>query len=260
VTLRVPVDELARGERTLDSATSRYLVRVHRLRAGDRFVAFDVDAAVEAAAELLEADPRRAVARFADPTAAPIRSPLPVVLLSCLGKGDKPEQVLAAATALGVERVVLIAAERSVPQLAERADARRARWRTVAREAARQSGRGDVPEVAGPFSLAQALDLTAGRAGWVLDPDADVSLADELAGWRSREPRRVLVGPEGGLAPGEIAMARAAGLVSARFGRLVLRTETAVTAVLGALVAHADKPGADPRAGSDSGAREPCRP
>jgi len=246
VTLRAPVESLCAGERELELGPSRYLVLVRRLRAGARFVAFDPARGLEADAELLVADPRRALVRFGPPRAGRVTAPLPVTLLWSLGKGDKPEAVIRDATALGAAAVVLVTTARSVPRLSERAEERRERWLTVAREAARQSGRGDVPTVVGPLGLADALVFARDSAGVVLDPEARTHLARALGDWRPPAPLRVLIGPEGGLTPGELSEARAAGFVAASFGRLTLRTETAVVAVLGALVALADREGGSP--------------
>lgn len=242
MTLRAAVGSLVAGERDLDAATSRYLVRVHRLRAGDAFLAFDVESGLEADAELLVAEPRRARARLGEPRPARVAAPLPVTLLWSLGKGDKPEAVIRDATALGVARVVLVTTERTVPRPGERGEGRRERWQRVAREAARQSGRGDVPALEGPLALGEALGVMPETLGVVLAPEADASLRAVLADWRPDAALRVLVGPEGGLAPHELAAARGAGFRPARFGRLTLRTETAAVAVLGALVALAETP------------------
>jgi 16S rRNA (uracil1498-N3)-methyltransferase len=100
-TLRAAVGSLSAGERELEPAIARYLVRVHRLRVGDVFVAFDPEAGVEADAELLTADKRVRV-RIGAPRPARVTAPLPVTLLWALGKGDKPESVIRDATALGV--------------------------------------------------------------------------------------------------------------------------------------------------------------
>lgn len=242
MTLRVPVSELSAGERALDSATSRYLVKVHRARVGDGFTAFDVDAGLEADAEVSSADPRAARIRLGAPRAARVTSPLPVTLLWAVGKAEKPEAVIRDATALGVRRIVLVTTERTVVRLGDRADARRLRWQSVAREAARQSGRGDVPELLGPLSLTEALELARDSVALVLDPKAEHTLRAVLAPSSGSAPLSVLIGPEGGLDEHELGAAVQAGFRPVRFGRLVLRTETAAVAVLGALLALADGP------------------
>jgi 16S rRNA (uracil1498-N3)-methyltransferase len=163
-----------------------------------------------------------------------------ITLFQAVGKGDKIDQVVRDATALGAKRLVVVTTVRSVPKLAERAQARRERWRQIAVAAARQSGRGDVPEVTLPLPLATALEQAPAGRRIVLDPGADVPLARALDGWSASEPLSALIGPEGGLDDSELEAARAAGFSAVRFGPFVLRTETAATALLGALVALAE--------------------
>ncbi|MFO0567514.1 MAG: RsmE family RNA methyltransferase [Polyangiaceae bacterium] len=239
--LRVPLAGLEPGERVLDLASSRYLVRVHRTKAGAAFIAFDPAAGLEADATLVDADPRRARVRLGEVRAAAVVAPLAVTLLQALGKGDKAELVVRDATALGVARIVFVETERSVPRVGDRRDAKRERWLEVARQAARQSGRGDVPEIVGPLGLDAALALAAGLAGVVLDPKAGASFATGV----SEGSRVLLIGPEGGLTERELALAESSGFRRVRFGRLVLRTETMAVAALGAMLALCD-------AGSDT--------
>lgn len=240
-TVRVFVPELGAGERLLDEAASRYLVRVHRLGAGAGFIAFDPDAALEAEGEIVEVRGRRALCRLGEPGPAGNTPAYEVTLLQGLGKGDRFDRVVRDATALGARAVVAVATERSVVDLGDRAAARRERWRTIAVEAARQSGRGDVPRIAGPLSLDEALGNAGDALGLVLDPEAGASLAARLRDWSPERPLALLIGPEGGLSPDELARAQGAGFRAARFGDFVLRTETAATAVLGAVVARLER-------------------
>jgi 16S rRNA (uracil1498-N3)-methyltransferase len=103
---------------------------------------------------------------------------------------------------------------------------RRARWEKIAREAARQCGRADVPVVAAQVELAAALaapDLPARRL--MLSPEPGVQpLRARLP---DPAPTALLVGPEGGLAPAEVEAARAAGFVPVGLGPRILRVETA---------------------------------
>ncbi len=240
-TVRVYVPGLAAGERTLDEGASRYLVRVHRLAPGDRFVAFDPDAALQSGGELVAARGRQAVCRLDAPEPAANVPAFHVTLLQGLGKGDRFDRVVRDATALGATSVVAIETERSVVALGDRAGARLERWRTIAVEAARQSGRGDVPRIAGPCSLREALGRPDEALRLVLDPEAPASLATRLGEWSGERPLALLIGPEGGLAPEELAQAQSAGFLPARFGGFVLRTETAATAVLGAVVSRLER-------------------
>lgn len=147
-------------------------------------------------------------------------------LLFALAKGEKMDLVVQKATELGAARIVPFAAERSVVRLeGERAEERARRWRKIAGEAARQCGRADVPEVAAPLSLRDALaGLPPGTVSFAFHPGGaplrgiDVGAAQAVA---------AVVGPEGGLTDAELAGCRAAGALLASLGPRVLRAETA---------------------------------
>lgn len=238
--LRVPLSPLVEGRVVLPDAAGRYVSRVHRLSAGDAFLAFDPEARTEADVVIATVDrrvtcdvgvvrPARAVARSS------------VTLLQGMGKGDKPDQIIRDATALGASRVVFFFSSRSVPRLSEREEAKRVRYRTIAVEAARQCGRGDLPAIEGPLPLDDALRVADSGLRVCLSPAAAASFAGVLASWGAVTPLSVLVGPEGGLTEEELRHASELGFVMASFGDFVLRTETAAVAVLGAVVARASE-------------------
>ena len=162
---------------------------------------------------------------------------VPICLLQALAKGDKPDQTIREATALGVERIVFVETEHVVVRLeAERSATRRTRWQRIAVEAARQSGRGNIPAIQGPLPLLDVLAQAAQSQRLLLSPNAAPLLA-QLADWQPGQAVALLVGPEGGLSAAEIARAESAGFRPAALGRTTLRTELAGVAALGALVA-----------------------
>ena len=112
------------------------------------------------------------------------------------------------------------------------------RLRAIALDAARQSGRGDLPELSGPLPLTDALSDARDQDSLklCLDPTADTPLGVALR-TRAGRPLTLLVGPEGGFSPDERESALAAGFALARLGSLVLRTELAGAAALGAVLA-----------------------
>ena len=234
--LRLPLDGLVTGRRRLEGAVLRYVTRVHRLGSGDRLSCFDPSSALEAEATLLEVSGEGTFCDVGELRPSNYR-PLPVTLLQGLAKGMKPELTLRDATALGVERVVFVATEHAVVQLfGERKAGRAERWRRIAAEAARQSGRGDLPQVEGPVSLDDGLAGVEQSRRIVLVPGAP-PLLERLGPWRRGESVALLVGPEGGLSSSEVSRATDAGFISVSLGVLVLRTELAAAAALGALVA-----------------------
>jgi len=238
--LRVFMSPLEVGERPLSQSVFRYVVRVHRLRPGDRFVAFDPEAQLEADAELTRVSRYEARCRLTGPKPARRVSALRATLMQGLGKGSKPDRVVRDATALGVEELVFVETEHTIVRPgvggAERAD----RWRSISLESARQCGRGDVPRIEGPIELASALARLVGRGGprLCLRAGAATRLHDALEQWEPSQPITLLVGPEGGLGGRELSRANECGFTLVSLGPFVLRTETAATAALGALAAR----------------------
>ncbi len=240
--VRVPLSGLGVGERELDPKTIHYLCDVLRLRAGESFVAFDAEAGLEADATLSGSAESAPLCRLGEPRAAARIPSSGIVLVQALGKGDKTEQVVRSATALGVAELHLVESARSVARAGERRDGKRARLEGIALDAARQSLRGDVPLIVGPHALEHELESWRGRVAikLCLVPGALHTLHALTREWTPGSPIALLVGPEGGFGDEEIARAEQAGFVAARFGQLVLRTEIAGIAALGALLSLLD--------------------
>ncbi len=236
--LRVPVEGLAEGAATLPDDAARYVTRVHRLGPGARFVAFDPARAVEADVEVVSSD-RRATRVITGPLRpASVRATQGLTLVQAIGKGDKLDEVVRDATELGATRVVPVLAARSIARPTD-GDARSRRWRRIAIEAARQSGRGDAPEIEVPTSVADAIGRFATGRGVVavcLDPTSAVPLGRVLARLAAADEAVVVVGPEGGLDDEELQAADRAGVARVSLGAFVLRTETVCAAVLGAIL------------------------
>ncbi len=235
---RVPVAHLAEGERLLEGAVAHYLGRVLRLHPGDAFVAFDPATAREADALTLRAEGDSIAVRFGPTRKGATLAPRPLTWIQALAKGDKCDAVVRDATELGATRIVIAVTERSVVKLqGPRAQGRVARWTKIAEEAARQSGRSDVPvvnalvgwqEAVAGVSRDEARFCLWGGAADTLGP----ALFDVLA---QRVPIAFACGPEGGLTPAEVDFGRERGFAIATLGPRTLRTETVAAAVLGAV-------------------------
>jgi 16S rRNA (uracil1498-N3)-methyltransferase len=155
--------------------------------------------------------------------------------VQALAKGERGELAVEAMTELGVDEIVPWAASRSITQWrGARADKALDRWRRTAREAAKQSRRAWVPTVAGVADQEEArIRVTAAAGALVLHEEARHSIAEvPLPG---ADDIVVVVGPEGGISPAEIAVFADAGAVPVRLGDTVLRTSTAGPAALAAL-------------------------
>jgi 16S rRNA (uracil1498-N3)-methyltransferase len=163
-------------------------------------------------------------------------APVPeVVVVQALPKGDRGELAVELLTEVGVARIVPWAASRSVAVWrGDRAARSLAKWQATAREAAKQARRAWFPEVSPLASTQDVVGLLAGSPlALVLHEEAPDPLPAELS------DRVVLVvGPEGGLAPEELAAFSEAGARPVRLGAEVLRTSTAGVAAVAALLAR----------------------
>jgi 16S rRNA (uracil1498-N3)-methyltransferase len=221
---------------TLDPGASRYVARVHRLREGDGVLLFEPREAKEAEATIVEVLRSSVRCRVGEVRASAVRARRPVTLLQAAGKGDKIDAVVRDATELGATRVVVVETLRSVARPKDKQGPRVARLRRVADEAARQSGRGDAPEILGPLPWSEALRIDAGEGALKLClwERATAPAGPELRRLEPERPLVVAAGPEGGLELGEIEAARASGFAIVSLGPFILRTETVAAAVLGA--------------------------
>jgi len=229
--VRIWASGLAVGPLLLDSEAAHYLSRVHRLPEGAEVVIFDHAACLVAQARLVRVSKSGSAVEVEILSVAPSQETiLPVSLLTCLGKGDKPEQALREATVLGARRVILVQSERVQGRQSGREVERQ---KKVMLDAARQSGRVSLPEVFGPLPLAECLEKVGGiKLELSLDPDAQ-PLLRRLERWQADVELALLIGPEGGLTLDERRALGAAGFLPASLGPLVLRAETAVTVALG---------------------------
>jgi 16S rRNA (uracil1498-N3)-methyltransferase len=166
------------------------------------------------------------------------RAPAPrVVVVQALPKGDRGELAVEMMTEVGVDVVVPWAATRCVVQWRDERGAKSlARWRTTAREAAKQSGRAWLPEVAELATTREvATRLAASSLPIVLHGGGNQRLTDVEA---PPDGEIVLVvGPEGGLTDDELTTFVAAGADVCRLGPSVLRTSTAGVVAAGIVLA-----------------------
>lgn len=216
---------------------AHYLGHVLRRQPGDGVRLFnDRDGEWLAIIDALRKD--RGSLRVAEPLRAPAAEPGPTLLFAPL-KRDATDLVVRMATELGVAALQPVMTERT-----NTARINAERWLAIATEAAEQCERLSIPAIGAPVRLPDLLGaweaerpLLAAieRAG-----QREAGPAGTIAGWRAGAGPSVqpglLVGPEGGFSPAELAFLRTrAFVVTVSLGRLILRAETAAIAGLAAL-------------------------
>jgi len=157
---------------------------------------------------------------------------LPVTLLLSVFKFDRMEWIIEKATELGAERFIPMSARRSEKHLVQAASARVERWRRIAREAAKQSRRSDVPVVEDLVSLKSAVHIKAAPPGLSLllaEQERSITLyaTVQAAVAVERPAVNLAVGPEGGWTAEEETLFAAEGWQPVSLGPRILRAETA---------------------------------
>jgi 16S rRNA (uracil1498-N3)-methyltransferase len=159
---------------------------------------------------------------------------LPVTLLLSIFKFDRMEWIIEKATELGAERFIPMTARRSEKHLAQAAPARVERWRRVAREAAKQSRRSDVPVVEDVISLKAAVNIKAAGLGLrflLAEQERSRTLYGALQAalqtTMERPAVHFAVGPEGGWTAEEEGLFQSEGWQPVSLGPRILRGETA---------------------------------
>ncbi|MFP7760644.1 16S rRNA (uracil(1498)-N(3))-methyltransferase [Marisediminicola sp. LYQ85] len=224
--------EARTGDRvTIDGPEARHAVTVSRVSVGESLVVGNGSGLVVTGLVAV-AEHTQLVVEVVTVVEHPAASPA-LWLAQALAKGDRDEAAVQAATELGVDGVVPWAAQRSIVKW-EGAKVRKGhdRWTAIVREATKQSVRPWLPEVSPVVSTKQLARLADSARLLVLDPTASTPLSAIESDGRDVV---VVVGPEGGVAQGELDSLVAAGAEVVRLGDTVLRTSTAGPAAIAVL-------------------------
>ena len=217
--LFVPAANVGQEAVVFTGPKAHHLARVLRVRRGEAGVA--VSDGREYQIEVSSVQPQRVEGRIRQVRANATEPAVSVALLQAILPNPDFDAVIEGATAIGVSRILPVAAARSV---AHPAAARIERWRAIAESAAEQSRRGRVPEVALPASLADAVRTAGGVRLLALHPEAAARLRpvgpDEVS-------VALAVGPEGGWTPAEIGILVEAGGTPVTLGPRILRARLA---------------------------------
>lgn len=222
---------------TLTGPEGRHAVSVRRLMPGEEIVltdgtgrgAYGVVAAVSGK-DVLDVEVRES---RVEPEPA-----VRITVVQALPKGDRGELAVETMTEAGVDAVVPWAASRCVTQWrGDRGAKALAKWRSTAREAAKQARRLRSPSVADMMTTRQvAALLSDAEFAGVLHEEGSAALA--CAPLPAAGSIVLVVGPEGGVSPEEITTFAAAGAAPYRLGPTVLRTSTAGVAATSVLLSR----------------------
>ena len=240
-------EQVEDGFVTLRGDDAHHISRALRMAAGEHITVCDMQKH-EYECELCDFLPDSVRARIISTSSADTEPPYHVHLYQALPKGDKLDQIIQKAVECGVGEITTFESERCIVRVKDGGEAKKLeRRRRISLEAAKQCGRGIVPEVNPTVSFAEAIKeaASADLALFCYEGEGTAPLARLIENWKTenqailgeKEPRiSIVIGSEGGFSLQEAEQACRAGLIPVGLGKRILRTETAATFVLACLV------------------------
>ena len=230
------VDETSRqGDQfRIIGADYNHIRNVLRMQPGDTFLVSCGGTSSLCRLEQLEDD--AVLAQIVEENYQNTELPVRFYLFQGLPKGDKLELIIQKTVELGVAGIIPVEMSRCVMKLDEKKKkSRQARWQSIAESAAKQSKRNVIPEVSDVLTYKQTMAKVKEMDLFLVPYENARGMAATRDALNRIQPGMsvgILIGPEGGFDPQEIAQAQEAGAVTVSLGQRILRAETAaVTAV-----------------------------
>ncbi len=221
----------------------QHISKVLRLQIGDKIMLCDGEGSDYLAA--IESMDKHSVSTvIIDPPASKGEPDVEAVLYQGIPKSTKMDLIIQKCTEMGIKRVVPVFTVRTIVKLESEKDERKKveRWTKIAEEAAKQSGRGIIPNIEMPMTFAEALKDAARLNAVIIPYELEGSLSIKEALRKDKGSSiGFFIGPEGGFETSEIEKAKAAGAVPVTLGSRILRTETAGVAVLTSIMYEYDQ-------------------
>lgn len=224
--------ELQSGETvSLDTAAANHIARVLRLRTGSALTLFNGRGG-EYAATLTSLSKWEVVVEVGPFRDRDVESPLEIILVQGISRGERMDYTVQKAVELGVTRIIPVITERTAVKLdSSRWEKKLRHWQGVIISACEQCGRNRLPELSPIMPLHEYLEHCGSGLKLLLDPRATTGISNLAV----QSDVTLLIGPEGGLSHKEQEAAAQARFKGIRFGPRILRTETAAIAAVSIL-------------------------
>ncbi|SDB29988.1 16S rRNA (uracil1498-N3)-methyltransferase [Ruminococcaceae bacterium FB2012] len=222
------------GETVLTGEDARHIGLSLRMRVGEKITL--CSKGVDFECEIVSITPQEVRCRVVDEKPSEGEPTVKVTLFQALPKSGKMSTIVQKAVELGVDKIVPVITSRCVARPDSRSMARKHdRWNKVALAAARQCGRGVIPEVTELVTFEEAVKQAAAmdRALFCYEGGGESLLTTSFEG---AVTVGILIGAEGGFEASEAETAKEAGLVTVTLGRRILRCETAPLAAVSAVM------------------------
>ena len=202
-------------------------VRVLRLRPGEDVIICDGEG-TDYKCRLVYADKEEAKAEVLEVVRCPAEPTVKVTLLCGLPKGDRVDYIIQKGVEAGACEILFFNCERCVAR-PETPEKKLERWQRIAEEAAKQSGRGIIPQVGWAGDFVQMLDVAVQKelGLFMYETGEREALNTVLDANKEAKTAAIITGPEGGFAEFEAKLAKSCGLHVCSMGERILRCETA---------------------------------
>ena len=238
---RFKISELGNEVFWLRGSERDHLAKVLRLKAGDLVIGFD-NTGLEYTSVIVKIEDNSVTCRILSTDHPDVEAHTSIYLVAGLSKGEKMEWVIQKGTELGMQGLVPLRTKRSIMHLeGSKAQDRVARWQKIVSEAAKQSHRVQEPKI---FEVCDWRDLAEqlpAETQWLIpyEEERTQRFITVLENLDPKRPIALLIGPEGGFDPSEVALAQEKlGAKSVSLGPRILRTETAALAALTMVLFH----------------------
>ncbi len=226
----IPRENIGSDKLIINGEDVNHIIKVLRYSVGDEIVCCD-GMGNDYTARILSCG-KEIECEIIKKVQAETESNIHVILIQGVPKASKMDYIIQKTTELGVCEIYPCEMSRCVAKIEN--NKKIERWQKISREAAKQSGRGIVPQIHNPISIREAIDiLKAQDISFVpYECEDENYLKPILQGAKKTKTVAFLIGPEGGFDKLEIELLKESGIPSISLGRRILRTETAGEAVL----------------------------
>ena len=240
----VTPDQVKEDHIYIEGSDVNHMKNVLRMRAGEEVMVSDGNNR-KYLCEVEGYEPDLAVLKIQEKGVVDTELPSQIYLFQGLPKQDKMELIVQKAVELGVYQVIPVATKRSVVKLdAKKAEKKTERWQQIAQSAAKQAGRGYIPEVHSVMTYKEAMEY-ARKLDVVLIPyELAEGMEETKKMIRQIQPGQsvgIFIGPEGGFEIEEVEEAINAGAKEITLGKRILRTETSGLTTLSVLMFHLEE-------------------
>lgn len=229
----VSKDKIADGKIVIDTQDVKHITRVLRLKCGDGIEVCNSEG-MDYDAKISEITDGAVVCSVMEARRSDTEPNIEVTLFQAIPKAAKMDYIIQKTTELGISRIVPCVTARCVSKPDGKEEKKLSRWRKIAEEAGKQSGRGCIPEICDIVSFDEAADMLQ-KCDIAFAPyecEQQGGLKAALTAEQNVKTVGFMIGPEGGYDIAEIAALHERKIPTVTLGPRILRTETAGEAVL----------------------------